>query len=653
MGIKTRVLLAGTIPSQNNGYSKVVYELSKKLADYKDIDLHIFGFQKFAEDANHDLERKLPDNVTVYDVYANEEPKKTGFGDDLIQDYIKTFKPHMVIVYNDLVVLYRLIKKMQEMPDKDKTFKIVPYVDIVYKNEKNALIKFLEDSCDGAIMFTEYWKTVIREQGFTKPIHIVEHGFNKMGYFPIPKEVARDYFNLDQNDFIILNLNRNQPRKRWDTCLQAYIKFISTHQDDPIKLLIGTNIQGSWDLIDIFVSECRKYNMDPEVAKKHLIIMNSPQKLTDKDINILYNCADVGLNTAEGEGFGLCNFEHAAIGIPQVIPNVGGFKDFFTLDNSFIIDPKWSYYSDNSRDIVSGEAEVCDIADIVNMMDHAYRNKDKLAKFGKKARKLIVEKYKWEDKAKQLYDCIIYHTKDLSKAPLDKDSEKKLNDKKVDTKEPSIKAQNKTLLKNIEVYDGTGDSDDEDDKKIVDIDSKPVIAEKQVVEDKNASKKMNIMLSKKSLTDLKNDSEEKIDINIKNEIKKKLKEINQPGGNETITNIPDAPLSEKSEPKEVKNEVIDEEPIIQDSGIETIDEEPETLKEKGESVSNTDIAAEKPAVDNEITTSATDKAEIDEKSAVDSEEASKEDVSFEFKKLMEMQEQLNMMMELMKKKNNL
>jgi hypothetical protein len=29
------------------------------------------------------------------------------------------------------------------------------------------------------------------------------------------------------------------------------------------------------------------------------------------------------------EGFGLCNFEHAALGIPQVVPRIGGFLDFF------------------------------------------------------------------------------------------------------------------------------------------------------------------------------------------------------------------------------------------------------------------------------------------------------------------------------------
>jgi hypothetical protein len=29
----------------------------------------------------------------------------------------------------------------------------------------------------------------------------------------------------------------------------------------------------------------------------------------DEDINMFYNAANVGINTADGEGWGLCNFE--------------------------------------------------------------------------------------------------------------------------------------------------------------------------------------------------------------------------------------------------------------------------------------------------------------------------------------------------------
>ena len=141
------------------------------------------------------------------------------------------------------------------------------------------------------------------------------------------------------------------------------------------------------------ISECRKYNLKLDDLQKHLFIIQNPQQITDKDINIMYNIGDIGINTCDGEGFGLCNFEQAGIGKPQIVPKIGGFRDFFTKNNSILINPKWTYYCDHSRDFVSGEAEVCDIDDYVSAMNYYYTHKDVLKKHGEKIRKKINNNY--------------------------------------------------------------------------------------------------------------------------------------------------------------------------------------------------------------------------------------------------------------------
>ena len=281
-----KTILCGTHPGQYNGYSKVVFELAKYLATCEDIELHIFGFQNFYDKKEHKLERQLPSNVQIFDVFQNEEPKNKGFGENLIVDYILENDPDIVIIYNDLIVINQLLEKIKTIPSRK--FKIVPYIDIVYKNEKNNLIANINNICDSGIMFTQYWKDVIQFQGFTKPLHILEHGFNSKQFYPIPKNIARKYFSMNDDDFIIVNLNRNQPRKRWDLCMMAYVKFISQHIGEKIKLLIATNMQGGWDLVDIMISECRKYNISTDDFKKHLIVLQNPQQISDFDINVLY-----------------------------------------------------------------------------------------------------------------------------------------------------------------------------------------------------------------------------------------------------------------------------------------------------------------------------------------------------------------------------
>jgi glycosyltransferase involved in cell wall biosynthesis len=40
----------------------------------------------------------------------------------------------------------------------------------------------------------------------------------------------------------------------------------------------------------------------------------------DEMLNRIYNACDVGINTADGEGWGLVSFEHASCRKPQVVP---------------------------------------------------------------------------------------------------------------------------------------------------------------------------------------------------------------------------------------------------------------------------------------------------------------------------------------------
>jgi len=60
--------------------------------------------------------------------------------------------------------------------------------------------------------------------------------------------------------------------------------------------------------------------------------------LTDEEIGQFYSIADVGLSTADGEGFGLCAFEQMGFGIPQVLTNVVGHREYCKPDNSLLVD---------------------------------------------------------------------------------------------------------------------------------------------------------------------------------------------------------------------------------------------------------------------------------------------------------------------------
>src|SRR2546426_2202261 len=54
-----------------------------------------------------------------------------------------------------------------------------------------------------------------------------------------------------------------------------------------------------------------------------------PLNIESQQLNLVYNASDVGLNTSTGEGWGFCNFEHAAAGKTQVVPRVGALAEIW------------------------------------------------------------------------------------------------------------------------------------------------------------------------------------------------------------------------------------------------------------------------------------------------------------------------------------
>lgn len=422
-GKKLRVLFCGTYPiGQSNGYSRVVYYIAKNLGLKQDIDLTIYGFQNFKQTAG-DLRSDIPSNVKLHDAFGTEDPKRNGFGEKEIGAFLKANPQDIIIIFNDMVITSALAQTIltELSPEERAKFKLVSYMDQVYPYQKPHYIKVLNQFFDAVITFTPYWRTVVHSLGLDpkKPCYVCPHGFDHELYYPIPKALARTYFNVPEDAFVVLNLNRNQPRKRWDHTMMAFAEVVKRQYEltkkalidkeptpRPVRLMIATAVDGYWNLPEVFENELRLRGVPMEYGQRCLVSINKPQQLSDKDINILYNTCDIGLNTCEGEGFGLCQIEHAAVGHPQVAPSIGGLQDFLEDSHSKLVKAKWNYYIDKHRDGIGGIAEVSDPADYADAMWHYYINPSLCEDHGKAARKYILQHYRWSNICDNLYNII-------------------------------------------------------------------------------------------------------------------------------------------------------------------------------------------------------------------------------------------------------
>jgi glycosyltransferase involved in cell wall biosynthesis len=427
---KKRIMLCGTYPiGTSNGYSKVVYYISKYLGTYDDIELTVYGFQNFANASGASIRNDIPANVKVHDAYATENPKRNGFGELEIGAFIRQNPQDVIIIFNDNVITSAVTHNiMNECGSEKKNFRLISYMDQVYAYQKQPYIELLNRFFDGIIAFTPYWAGIARKLGIrdSMPMYVFPHGFDEKLYFPMPTKLARMFYSFDQDAFMVLNLNRNQPRKQWSTCMIAWIEFVERHYQvnvkgqrgdykvnkhtkRPIKLIVGTQMSGYWDLMDILENECKFRDVPVEYAKNTIQPVQMPQQLSDRDINILYNACDISVNSSDGEGWGLQGSECAGIGKGQVSAYLGGMLEYLNDQNSIPITPIMHTYGDNKSNGIGNKAELSNPHEYAEAFWKYLSNPELVTKHGRRGRENILTHYRWETMVEYFYKAVIPH----------------------------------------------------------------------------------------------------------------------------------------------------------------------------------------------------------------------------------------------------
>jgi len=390
---KLKFLLVSTHLHQFTGYSKVSHNMVQELSKKPWMKVTHFGFQKMPQVPEGF--RPYPSNVEVYAAAGNEKPQQQGFGYQQLPDYIRRKDPNVVMIYNDLSVVSRFLEEIRKS-GIPRNFKIWVYCDQVYNTQLQPYLDVLNRDSDLVFTFSTFWKKCLKEQGITRPLDVITHGFDKDKFFPIPRELARKQMNLPNDRFVILNLNRNQPRKRYDILIMAFVELICKYPTKPIYLfcVCDKGEKGGWDLFGLYKRELVLRKVPVEQFADRLMVSSVDMAFRDEDINMFYNAANIGINTADGEGWGLCNFEQMGVGVPQVVPDVGGFKEFCNTNNSMLVKPKVRYHLPMVYCPVGGEAHACDPHDICLAIEEYIMNSSKVEEHGKMARETIL-KYSW------------------------------------------------------------------------------------------------------------------------------------------------------------------------------------------------------------------------------------------------------------------
>lgn len=378
-----RFLLVSTHTEQVTGYSKVSYNLLKQLSTLHPIvKVFHFGFQRAVSVPGG--MRKL-DNVIQYDAAANEDPKQQGFGFNKLAEYVDTVNPDIIMIYNDPIVVNQFLESIKDIP---KTFKIWVYLDLVYENPDQQLIRTIEERSDRIFCFTEKWKKHLlsRIPTTSKPIHVMEHGVDTMLFKKISdteRLAIRKQLQVPPDGIAFLNVNRNSERKRLDLSIMAFARLIQKHPDLPLHMVFvtGMNPQAGayYNPIQIYVNELQHLGLDVlKYGNRVTCVDTNRQLFDDGAINTIYNACDYGINTSNGEGFGLCQLEHLATGAPQVVVDTGDYHAFMTPEVAeFVPASEYAYLAMTAG--IGSIARTATVNAVFEGMDRLLSNKNREA----------------------------------------------------------------------------------------------------------------------------------------------------------------------------------------------------------------------------------------------------------------------------------
>ena len=163
-----------------------------------------------------------------------------------------------------------------------------------------------------------YWKPLEDWQ-----VSYVPHGINSDLYKPVevPKEFKQSLFGDKEYEFVLYWNNRNIRRKQPMDAMLAFDKFreaLPEDKRDKVCMLMHTApVEEHGTDLPTFIEHCM-----PESN-----VIFAPNKYTEQELNYLYNLADVTINVASNEGFGLATAESVMAGTPIIVTVTGGLQD--------------------------------------------------------------------------------------------------------------------------------------------------------------------------------------------------------------------------------------------------------------------------------------------------------------------------------------
>lgn len=231
-----------------------------------------------------------------------------------------------IFINQDAPVINEIVPVLEKIRRENKEKNLKNFKSIFYFPCDFPMVDQVIDKLgffDLLITYNEYSRDAILKlrPEFKNKLKVVNHGIDLTNLFPIEdksivQKFRREYFGNNADKFIVLNLNRNQPRKDVPATIFGFKEFKKNNPDAFLYLHMNPVDPKGWDLRMVMVQldliEGIDFMFPPAEKQNH--------GHSVEEINLIYNACDVYVTTTKGEGWGLGVTEAMGCGIPVICP---------------------------------------------------------------------------------------------------------------------------------------------------------------------------------------------------------------------------------------------------------------------------------------------------------------------------------------------
>jgi glycosyltransferase involved in cell wall biosynthesis len=277
-----------------------------------------------------DLNDSVRKETGVEDAYVKLYPVNGYGSQELLRQLIKTEKPDAILHYTDPRFWGWLYEMEHELRQDIPIFYYNIWDDLPYPRWNEPFY----ESCDLIMNISKQTHNIVQNVCQKKPrtkwdSTYVPHGINEKLFYPVKNEKERlemnkmksELFQGKDIEFCLFYNNRNIRRKMTSDTILAFKTFaekLPKEKRDKTAFVLHTQPVDSngTDLPAVVQEICPDLN-----------IIFSTNKLSNQHLNYLYNIADVTINLASNEGFGLGTCESLMCGTPIIVNVTGGMQD--------------------------------------------------------------------------------------------------------------------------------------------------------------------------------------------------------------------------------------------------------------------------------------------------------------------------------------